>query len=497
MGHNRGVAALIVPRPGERPPAAPFLASRRRPGGWLPGLPMLFRVLVVYVVLYTAPFPLSHVSYSSDWWGWLGPLDPRGTVWFHSPSPWIQEQWRALSLWIWEVVLEREDELFLGPTGSGDTTHQFLLIAARAVLAVPIAWFWGHLASWPRSHARAARGAAAFTSWYVGATMLSYGLAKIIPMQMSPPSLMKLSAPFGDSSPMGLVWSFMGASTPYQMISGWAEAVGGVLLFVRPTRRVGAVLLLAVLGNVVLLNYCYDVPVKLYSSHLWLMTLGVLALDTRRLGLAFFTRRAVPADDPPPTLGARLRGAAVAAVVLGWAWIAYGSQIEQRQESYREWGGGRRQAEIAGVLQVQRQVLDGEPVAPSKDEPERWDEVVIDRVFPAFGRPGSLFVRKLNGSALRLPVHTDEEADRFVLLEGEAASAAPAEGAPAPEGEALTWTLHEPDTDGDGVPEARNLTLRGTFRGRAIEVSGQLKRREDYELVGRGFHWINERPRNR
>ena len=41
------------------------------------------------------------------------------------------------------------------------------------------------------------------------------------------------------------------------------------------------------------------------------------------------------------------------------------------------------------------------------------------------------------------------------------------------------------------------LTLEGTFDGHAITVEGTLRRPEDFLLMNRGFHWINEYPFNR
>jgi len=50
---------------------------------------------------------------------------------------------------------------------------------------------------------------------------------------------------------------------------GW----GGMLLLFRRTVTLGAIASAAALLNIVLLNFCYDVPVKLYSAHLLLMAL--------------------------------------------------------------------------------------------------------------------------------------------------------------------------------------------------------------------------------
>jgi hypothetical protein len=39
----------------------------------------------------------------------------------------------------------------------------------------------------------------------------------------------RLLKPYGESSPMGLLWTFMGYSTGYNLFTGGAEALGGLL----------------------------------------------------------------------------------------------------------------------------------------------------------------------------------------------------------------------------------------------------------------------------
>lgn len=56
--------------------------------------------------------------------------------------------------------------------------------------------------------------------------MFGYGFAKIIPTQMPAPQLERLVQPFGDFSPMGLLWTFMGYSSVYQIFTGFGEALG-------------------------------------------------------------------------------------------------------------------------------------------------------------------------------------------------------------------------------------------------------------------------------
>ena len=132
--------------------------------------------------------------------------------------------------------------------------------------------------------------------------MLLYGAEKVIPEQFGTPLPSDLLEPIGEGSPMHLLWTFMGTSIPYVIFTGAAEMLGGLLLAARRTTLLGALVCIGVLSNVVMLNLSYDVPVKLYSSHLLLMAVFLAAPDLRRLAVALRGRdarvRRVRHDDP-------------------------------------------------------------------------------------------------------------------------------------------------------------------------------------------------------
>src|SRR3954470_12248074 len=123
-------------------------------------------------------------------------------------------------------------------------------------------------------------------------SVLAYGASKLFFGQFPPPSASRLVQTYGESSPMGLMWTFMGASPGYVFFSGLAETVGSVLLLFRRTTTLGALVLAAVMTNVVMLNFCYDVPVKLCSSHYLAMCILLLVPDLGRLANVIVFNRA-------------------------------------------------------------------------------------------------------------------------------------------------------------------------------------------------------------
>src|SRR5690606_15743476 len=95
--------------------------------------------------------------------------------------------------------------------------------------------------------------------------------------------LMQLIQPLGDKSPMGLAWTYVGFSPAFSMFAGLAEAAGGMLLFFRRTTLLGALLVAVVMVNVMVMNFTFDIPVKLYSTLLVLMADFLVVPDARRL----------------------------------------------------------------------------------------------------------------------------------------------------------------------------------------------------------------------
>src|SRR5690606_12836841 len=128
--------------------------------------------------------------------------------------------------------------------------------------------------------------------------MVEYGLSKLLEVQFPRPRLERLAQPVGELSPMGLVWLFMGESPAYRALAGIAQISGGVLLLSGRTCAIGALVLVFVMSNVLAINLCFDVPVKLFSAHLLIMALVVLLLDHRLQRILFSPKKSRSISDP-------------------------------------------------------------------------------------------------------------------------------------------------------------------------------------------------------
>src|SRR5262249_15716688 len=136
----------------------------------------------------------------------------------------------------------------------------------------------------------------------------------------------RLTQTFGDFSPMGLLWAFMGFSTVYQIITGAVEVLGGLLMATRRTTPLGAIVTVVAMTHVVALNPCFHVPVKPYSIHYLAMGLFLLAPDIPRIMKVIILRQAVEPAPLPHLFGSpRLSRAALVFRTLITAAILWSS----------------------------------------------------------------------------------------------------------------------------------------------------------------------------
>src|SRR5262249_7130343 len=189
-------------------------------------------------------------------------------------------------------TLRREDESSYGlvsrdfhadastlPMGSGDSTYKYVQVFCFLVMALAVTLVWTIRDRQRLRYPRLYEGLRIYVRFALGAAMIVYGADKVIQSQFPAPPLDRLLQPYGDASPMGLAWTFMGASRAYNIFAGAAELIGGLLLTVRRTTLLGALVSLGALSNVVALNFCYDVPDKLYPSYLLAMAVFLIVPD--------------------------------------------------------------------------------------------------------------------------------------------------------------------------------------------------------------------------
>ena len=180
--------------------------------------------------------------------------------------------------------------------GSGDTSYGWAQFFTYLILSFTTALIWTLIDSKSKNNAKILFFIQNLLRYYLGLVAFMYGTIKIFVQQMGFPTLSQLATPLGDFLPMRFSWLFVGYSAPYQIYSGVAEVIVGLLLFYRKTVLAGILMGIAVFVNVLMLNLSYDIPVKLFSFQVLCGFIFLAFLSCGRIIAFFFTNDFIKPD---------------------------------------------------------------------------------------------------------------------------------------------------------------------------------------------------------
>lgn len=343
-------------------------------------------------------------------------------------------------------------------TGSGDTTWDWVRVLVIVTVSAAIALIWSIVDRRARSYPRLHAGLRIYLRFALAAVMIEYGAMKLFPSQFPPPSLGRLMQTYGSSSPMGLLWTFMGASMAYNVFAGAGEVLGGLLLTTRRTTLAGALVSAAVMTNVVMLNFCYDVPVKLFSSELLLTALFLIAPDAKRLA-AFFLQ------DHRPGGRKWLRGSLRVLRTVAVAVFVF-SMFQNAWRARRTYGTDGARGSMYGVWTVAELKENGVVRPPLSTDTTRWRRMV-------FGGQ-RVSIQLVNEEWVRYSASDDQYG--FVLKKRDPPYEAP-----------FYFDSRTPQM----------VLVHGTVDGKRVELTLHKEPEPEFLLTTRGFHWISEFPFNR
>ena len=159
--------------------------------------------------------------------------------WVYIAMQFYTNFWHWIVPWTGQHILHLSYPITIRPNGSGDTTYNYVLQLLWLVFAVVIALTWTLADRKRPSYQQFSHWSKIVIRYFLAYTLFVYGFVKVIKLQFPFPSLGRLTEPYGESSPMGLAWTFIGYSSGYNIFIGGAEVLAGVLLLFRRTTLMG------------------------------------------------------------------------------------------------------------------------------------------------------------------------------------------------------------------------------------------------------------------
>jgi hypothetical protein len=381
------------------------------------------------------------------------------------------QPFHTLMVWIGKNILHLPDTITVFTNGSGDTTYDYIVIFAITTVSLVVTVFWSILDRRTKSYNKLFYWLCVVVRYYVAITMFTYGFVKIFKLQFPFFSPDRLLEPYGKSSPMGLAWNFLGFSQGYNYVMGTAEVLSGVFLLFRRTVTLGAILTFFVASNIMAINYCFDVPVKLLSTTLVVMALFLLAKDFKRLINFFFLNKSTaPANITGPTF--RRKWQNIATILLKYGLITYVIivTISQLLNALKQYGDNAPKPPLYGIYNVEKFILNKDTLPPLTTDSLRWDQLIVSY-------PGDAFIKMMNDSMQRVAFKPDTAAKRIEM------------------------SIYNDPTQNSifyySFPQKDVLLLTGILNTKIATIEMRKYDLNKFPLVNRGFHWVNEYPLNR
>ncbi|TVR13205.1 MAG: hypothetical protein EA391_14425 [Balneolaceae bacterium] len=378
----------------------------------------------------------------------------------------IGQMLNSVGVWVGTEVLGIEAPINTSFTGSGDRTIDYINLLVFNTLALFGSIVWT-IADRNHSHyENAVYWICLLVRYYLFAVLFLYGIVKVIKTQFPFPELWRFLQPLGDVSPMGLAWTYIGFSTSYTFFAGVMEIIPALLLLFRKTTSLGALISVGVMTHVVVMNFSYDIPVKLFSIHIVLFSLFLLAFDARRILNVFILNKTADAVDYKPLFVKKrlqygvvlFKGLFIASIII--------PNILNTWGRYQQMEGRAENVPLYGIWKVEEFIENGESIPPLITVRERWHYLI-------FEHPGRAVLIRTNQDRDHFSAQVDTTGQTIVLSRLNSS---------------MVFSYEKKDSvlvlSGDHGSESHSITLH--YFGM-----------ENFRLIDRGFNWINEFPYNR
>ena len=425
-----------------------------------------FRFFCSFFILYIFPFPLNNFPFGAE----INKISEKILGWYYAAFEYITVFWHWLTPGVGKILLNLENPITIFTNGSGDTTYDYVLVLTMVLLSILICIGWSILDRKRKNYNTAYYWLCVLIRYYLAVIMFSYGFSKVFHLQMPYPYLSRLVQPYGDSSPMGLVWTYIGQSKGFSAVLGWSEVICGLLLLFRKTTLVGALFTLIVMGNVMVVNFCYDVPVKLFSSVLEIMALYLAAPYLKKLYQAFIQHKPTHINNyyqPAFTKRWQVIGIKVLKVLI--IADALFSGVKGSIDMGKQYGDNAPKPPLYGIYNTELVIRNNDTIPPLTTDTSRWKQIIIQT--NKYAR-----IKMMNDTMFNYTFTVDTVLNKI--------------------GTYVT-TDNSNAASFSYIKDGDYLLLNGKVGNDSVFIKLKRFDEKNFRLMSRGFHWINEYPYNR
>jgi hypothetical protein len=406
-----------------------------------------FRFGIVYLTLFALATQISGSLIPNLWFTYRG----LGRLWPLRPIT----HWIARTLFGIDTPLD--------DVSGGETLFFWIQTLWLVIVSLVIAVAWSLLDRERRGEPRVLKWFQLGVRLALAASLLEYGMTKVIPTQFPAPPLTALVTPIGDVTLSALLWTTIGSAPAYQIFSGCIEVLAGVLLLVPRTATFGALLALVSLTQVLALNMAFDIGVKLVTMHLIAMALILLLPAAPRLAEAVGLRSSLSVASRGGR-EARFNSRRARALQLAFGLYLIGTLGYINWSFWQVGGGGRPKSPLYGIWNVERLSVDGqERPAELNDYDRRWHRVIFDT-------PDAVAFQRTDASFARYGISIDRSSGTLALTKGGSS------------GWTSRFTFERPSVD--------RVSLDGDMDGHRIRAELRRVDFAAFPLLNSTFRWI-------
>ncbi len=245
--------------------------------------------------------------------------------------------------------------------------------------------------------------------------------------------------------------------------------LGGVLLIPRRTQTLGSFIVIGVMTQVAVMNFCYDIPVKLFSVHLVLMALVIFITDNRFLNVFIKNKAVEKYNFYHPIKNTKYHKVIFWIKTIGLIiLISFISFNFYTTESHRD--NNRKKPLLYGIWEATHFIKNGDTIQPLITDDFRWRYLIVDLKDQAT-------VKTMNDVKYQYKFMADSTSKKIMFHK---------------------QGLESEDYNFDYTnPNSEFLELDGIMESDTLHIIFSRKDHEKFNLNSRGFNWINERPYNR